>query len=180
MAREIICKDRPLIMGVLNVTPDSFYDGGKFYAPEEAIKHALKMVEERADIIDVGGESTRPFSERISPEEELKRVIPVIEGIRAKSNVVISIDTYKTKIAKEAVETGADMVNDISGLRFDKDMAKVAGELGVQVIIMHMKGTPEDMQEDPYYDDVICKKVCNKRRQYHPGPRYWFWEKGRR
>ena len=157
MAREIICKDRPLIMGVLNVTPDSFYDGGKFYAPEEAIKHALKMVEEGADIIDVGGESTRPFSERISPEEELKRAIPVIEGIRAKSNVVISIDTYKTKVAKEAVETGADMVNDISGLRFDKDMARVIGKLGVYVVVMHMKGTPKDMQEDPYYDDVITE-----------------------
>jgi dihydropteroate synthase len=157
MARVIAWKDRPLIMGVLNVTPDSFFDGGKYNTTEEAIRHALSMIDEGADIIDVGGESTRPFSESVPIEEELKRVIPVVEGIRARSDCVISIDTYKAKVAREACNAGADIVNDISGLSFDRDMAEAVCELGVLTVVMHMKGTPGNMQKDPHYEDVISE-----------------------
>lgn len=144
-------------MGILNVTPDSFYDGGKHNNEEHAIEHAMTMIEEGADIIDVGGESTRPNAEPVSLDEELKRVIPVIEKIRACSDVPISIDTYKAKVARKACEAGADIINDISGLTFDTDMAPLAGRLGTYVVIMHIKGTPKDMQKDPYYDDVVSE-----------------------
>jgi dihydropteroate synthase len=157
MARVIAWKDRPLIMGVLNVTPDSFFNGGKHNTTGEAIRHALSMIDEGADIIDVGGESTRPFSESVPIEEELKRVIPVVEGIRARSDCTISIDTYKAKVAREACNAGADIVNDISGLSFDKDMADAVCDLGVQTVVMHMKGTPGNMQKDPHYEDVISE-----------------------
>lgn len=157
MKREIAWKDRPLIMGVLNVTPDSFFDGGKFFKPEKAVRHALRMVKDGADIVDVGGESTKPYAEPISTDEELKRVIPVIEGIRARSDIIISIDTYKSKVAKEACAVGADIVNDISGLTFDKEMVNVVSKLGVYVVIMHIQGTPKDMQKNPYYEDVISE-----------------------
>ena len=155
MQRKLLCSEKPLIMGVLNVTPDSFSDGGKFLDSKTAVSRALQMVEEGADIIDVGGESTRPFSQRVSTCEELKRVIPVIEAIRANSNVVISVDTYKAEVAKEAHDAGADMINDISALVFDPDMAETAAALGMYVVMMHMKGTPEDMQTDPHYEDVL-------------------------
>ena len=144
-------------MGILNVTPDSFYDGGKHNKEEQAIEHAMTMIEEGADIIDVGGESTRPNADPVSIGEELKRVIPVIEKIRARSDVSISIDTYKAKVAHEACLAGADIINDISGLTFDTDMAPLAGRLGTYVVIMHIKGTPKDMQKDPYYEDVISE-----------------------
>lgn len=142
-------------MGVLNVTPDSFSDGGQFLDPRLAVQHALKMVEEGADIIDVGGESTRPFSGRVTADQELERVIPVIRDIRSYSDVLISIDTYKSTVAEEAYVAGADVVNDISALRFDPGMAETVGRTGMYVILMHMKGTPEDMQEEPTYQDVI-------------------------
>jgi dihydropteroate synthase len=148
-------EDRPLIMGVLNITPDSFYDGGRFYASGTAIEHALRLAEEGADIIDVGGESTRPSADATSVEEELGRVIPVIKGIRTRSNVFISIDTYKARVAQEAVDAGADMINDISGLSFDPKIGEVAAESKVPVVIMHIKGTPKEMQVNPRYDDVI-------------------------
>jgi len=157
MERVITWKDRPLIMGVLNVTPDSFFDGGKHNTTEEAIRHALLMIDEGADIIDVGGESTRPFSEPVLVEEELKRVIPVVEGIRARSDSIISIDTYKAKVAREACSAGADIVNDISGLSFDGDMADTVREFGAHTVIMHIKGTPGNMQKDPRYEDVISE-----------------------
>ena len=144
-------------MGILNVTPDSFYDGGQHNKEEQAIEHAVTMIEEGADIIDVGGESTRPNADPVSIGEELKRVIPVIEKIRARSDVSISIDTYKAKVAHEACLAGADIINDISGLTFDTDMAPLAGRLGTYVVIMHIKGTPKDMQKDPYYNDVISE-----------------------
>ena len=155
MQRKPLCSDKPLIMGVLNATPDSFSDGGRFFNSESAIEHGLHMVEEGADIIDVGGESTRPFSQRVPAQEELKRVIPVIRGIRARSDVLISVDTYKAEVAKEAHDAGADMINDISALMFDPDMAEVAAASGMYVVMMHMKGTPEDMQADPHYEDVV-------------------------
>lgn len=148
-------KHRPLIMGILNVTPDSFYDGGKFFRKEDAVRHALEMVEEGADIIDVGGESTRPFSEPTSTEEELRRVIPVIEEIRKRTDVVISIDTYKAQVARRAIEAGATMLNDISGLTFDGEMVEVAKSFQGPVVVMHIKGRPLDMQVNPCYEDVI-------------------------
>jgi len=147
-------KDKPVIMGILNVTPDSFFDGGSYYPRERAIDHALEMAEGGADIIDVGGESTRPGSEPTSLGEELDRVLPVIEGIRKRSSIPLSIDTYKAAVARAAVASGADMVNDISSLSFDEDMAGVVAASGVPVVIQHIKGTPRDMQKNPSYQDV--------------------------
>jgi len=144
-------------MGILNVTPDSFYDGGKHSREEQAMEHAMTLIEEGADIIDVGGESTRPAADPVSTDEEIKRVVPVIEKIRERSDIMISVDTYKAKVAQEAYSAGANMINDISGLTFDKDMAPLAARLGVHTVIMHIKGTPKDMQKDPHYDDVIAE-----------------------
>ncbi len=142
------------VMGILNVTPDSFHDGGRYSSEENAVERALEMEENGADIIDIGGESTRPGSERISVEEELERVIPVIRELVPKINVPISIDTYKPEVAEEAVKAGADIVNDVFGLR-KESMAEKVAELDVPVIIMHMQGKPKDMQENPEYDDVV-------------------------
>ena len=144
-----------LIMGILNMTPDSFSDGGQFKSHNKAIDHALKMVEEGANIIDIGGESTRPGSEAVQIEEELSRTIPIIEAIRLKSDCLISIDTYKSKVATAALAAGADMVNDISGLTFDHNMASLIAERNAPVIIMHIKGKPGDMQKNPNYDNLI-------------------------
>ena len=144
-----------LIMGILNMTPDSFSDGGQFKSHNKAIDHALKMVEEGANIIDIGGESTRPGAEAVQLEEELSRTIPIIESIRLKSDCLISIDTYKSKVATAALAAGADMVNDISGLTFDHNMASLVAERNVPVIIMHIKGKPGDMQKNPNYDNLI-------------------------
>ena len=144
-----------LIMGILNMTPDSFSDGGQFKSHNKAIDHALKMVEEGANIIDIGGESTRPGAEAVQLEEELSRTIPIIEAVRLKSDCLISIDTYKSKVAKAALAAGADMVNDISGLTFDHNMASLVAERNVPVIIMHIKGKPGDMQKNPNYDNLI-------------------------
>jgi len=144
-----------LIMGILNMTPDSFSDGGQFKSHDKAIDHALKMVEEGANIIDIGGESTRPGAEAVQLEEELSRTIPIIEAVRLKSDCLISIDTYKSKVAKAALAAGADMVNDISGLTFDHNMASLVAKRNVPVIIMHIKGKPGDMQKNPNYDNLI-------------------------
>jgi dihydropteroate synthase len=157
MKRELQCKKKPLIMGILNVTPDSFFDGGRFFDVDEAVKHALRMVEDGADIIDVGGESTRPYSEPVPADEEVARVLPVISRIRARSDTLISVDTYKAKTARAAHSAGADMINDISGLTFDRDMADTVSDLGAYVVIMHIKGIPGNMQEAPFYDDVISE-----------------------
>ncbi len=146
---------RTYIVGILNVTPDSFSDGGLYYRLEAALKQAERLIEAGADIIDIGGESTRPFSKPVPVEEELSRVIPVIEGIRKRFDIPISIDTYKAKVAKEALEAGAQIVNDISALRFDPQMSQVVAEYQAPVILMHMKGTPQTMQIDPSYEDVI-------------------------
>ena len=144
-----------LIMGILNVTPDSFSDGGKFKSHDQAIGHAVKMIKEGANIIDIGGESTRPGAKAVQLEEELMRIIPIIEDIRLKSDCLISIDTYKSKVAEAALDAGADMVNDISGLTFDHNMASLVAERNVPVIIMHIKGKPGDMQKNPNYDNLI-------------------------
>lgn len=147
--------ERTYIMGVLNVTPDSFSDGGRYLDPERAVERALEMQAQGADIIDVGGESTRPGSERVSADEELKRVEPVLEEICDKLSVPVSIDTYKSEVAEAAIRAGAAMINDISALRFDSGMVGVVKEYDVPVVLMHMKGTPKDMQENPHYDDVM-------------------------
>ena len=149
---------RTYIMGVLNVTPDSFSDGGKFLDAGAAAKQALEMEKEGADIIDVGGESTRPGSEPVSAEDELKRVIPVIKAIRKKSKIPISIDTYKPEVAAAAMEAGADMINDVYGLR-QNGMTECAAKFGVPVIIVHMLGKPKDMQAKPEYKDVVAESI---------------------
>lgn len=143
------------IMGILNVTPDSFSDGGEFLNPEEAVEHAMKMRDEGADIIDVGGESTRPGSDPISPQEELERVSPVLQILVDELDIPISIDTYKSEVASEALGIGVHMVNDISGLRFDAGMVAVIKEFNVPVVIMHIKGTPKNMQVNPVYEDLM-------------------------
>jgi dihydropteroate synthase len=143
------------IMGILNVTQDSFSDGGLYFDKSEAIKRAVQMVEDGADIVDIGGESTRPGSEPITIEEELRRTIPVIEVLSKEVNVPISIDTYKSEVVKKALDAGASMVNDISGLRFDPEMSKVVSAYRVPVAIMHIKGRPKDMQQNPVYEALI-------------------------
>lgn len=145
----------PLVMGILNVTPDSFSDGGKYNNSQKAIDRASKMEDEGADIIDIGGESTRPGAEQVDIEEELNRVIPVIEGVRQNSNIIISIDTYKSVVADKAISAGANIINDVSGLRFDNNMAHIASEAKVPIIVMHMLGNPQNMQNDPFYSNLM-------------------------
>lgn len=153
--RILDLSSRTHLMGVLNVTPDSFSDGGKFFKVEDAIRCGIKMAEERADIIDIGGESTQPGSDPITIEEELSRVIPVIEALSKEIDIPVSIDTYKSEVAKKALDAGAEMINDISALRFDPKMKEVVAEYQVPIVLMHIKGTPKNMQENPYYEDVI-------------------------
>ena len=142
-------------MAVLNVTPDSFSDGGKYYSKRRAIARAVEMAAEGADIIDVGGESTRPGARDISADEESARILPVIEALSKRLKIPISVDTRKAKVAEGALRAGARIVNDVSGLRYDPGMAKVAAKYGATVIVMHMKGTPRDMQKSPRYGDLI-------------------------
>jgi dihydropteroate synthase len=153
--RVLKLSSRTHLMGILNVTPDSFSDGGKFSEIEDAVRHGIKMAQEGADIIDVGGESTRPGSDPVTLEEELSRVIPVIEALSKELDIPISIDTYKSELAQKALDAGAEMINDISALRFDPRMKEIAAERRVPIVLMHIKGTPKNMQENPYYDDVI-------------------------
>ena len=143
------------IMGILNVTPVSFADGGLYLQTDKAIEHGLAMAKDGADIIDVGGESTRPYSKKLSTDEELDRVIPVIQALSQELRIPISIDTYKAEIAQEALQAGASMINDISALRFDPHMMSVAADAGVPVILMHMRGTPSNMQDKPTYNNLI-------------------------
>jgi len=153
--KKLDLSSRTHIMGILNVTPDSFSDGGRFYKFDDAVRQGMKMAEEGADILDVGGESTRPGSHPVSLEEELSRVIPVIESLTQRLDVPISIDTYKAKVAQEALNAGAQMINDISALRYDPEMKKMAAQHDVPVALMHIQGTPRTMQEHPWYEDVI-------------------------
>jgi dihydropteroate synthase len=148
---------RALIMGILNVTPDSFSDGGRFLGADAIGSQVKAMVEAGADIIDVGGESSRPFAEAVSVEEELARVLPAIRQIRNRSTIPISIDTTKAEVAAKALAAGADIINDISALRFDPEMISLVAKTEAPVIIMHMQGTPADMQLDPHYNDVITE-----------------------
>ena len=157
-----------IVMGILNVTPDSFSDGGKNFSVDDAVNHATSMVKDGADIIDVGGESTRPGAANISLEEESGRVMPVIEQLVSTVDVPLSIDTYKAKIAQKALDAGVNMVNDITALQGDKLMASAIAEYDVPVCLMHMKGNPRNMQIDPKYDDVVkdIKLFLKERAEY--------------
>lgn len=146
---------RTHIMGILNVTPDSFSDGGLYLNTDKAVERSFEIEKEGADIIDIGGESTRPGALPLSPEEELSRVVPIIEKLKSRLRIPISIDTYKAEVAREAIKAGASIINDISGLRFDPEIASVSAEYDVPVVIMHIKGTPRDMQINPVYQDLI-------------------------
>ena len=147
--------DKTYIMGILNVTPDSFSDGGLHFDRSRAVEACLRMIEDGADIIDIGGESTRPGSDPVSLEEELRRTLPVIESVASKVKVPISIDTYKANVARRALDAGASIVNDISGLMYDPEMPAVIARCSVPVVIMHIKGSPKDMQKDPSYAALI-------------------------
>ena len=148
---------RPLVMGIVNVTPDSFSDGGRHADAEAAVAHGLALVESGADLLDVGGESTRPFSDSVPAEEELRRVTEVVRRLAAESGVPVSIDTSKAVVAARAVEVGAEIINDVTGLEGDPAMLDVARETGAAVCVMHMLGTPRTMQLDPRYDDVVAE-----------------------
>jgi len=161
---QLKCKNKTLdlssrthIVGILNITPDSFSDGGKYYQSEQAIERGIQMVEEGADIIDIGAESTRPGAEPVSDDEELRRLIPILEGLLEQVDVPISIDTYKSSVAETTLKSGAHLINDISGLRFDYRMKEVIAEHQIPVIIMHIKGEPRNMQQNPHYDDLMSE-----------------------
>lgn len=147
--------NKTLIMGILNITPDSFSDGGKFLDSQVAANHAIKMIENGADMIDVGGESSRPGAKPVLIDEELKRILPVIKAIRDKSDCLISVDTYKSKVAEAALNLGADLINDISSLSFDGKMAGVISAYKVPLVLMHMQGVPQNMQLNPLYVNII-------------------------
>jgi dihydropteroate synthase len=164
--RALDLSHRGAIMGVLNVTPDSFSDGGSFVDPEWAVRQALKLVADGADIIDIGGESTRPGAEPVAADIELARVLPVIERLRSRSDVLISIDTCKASVAAAAVQAGADIINDVTGLTGDAAMTTVARDSGVGIVLMHMRGTPQTMQIDPHYDDVVAEVREFLRQQF--------------
>ncbi|MDX1966409.1 MAG: dihydropteroate synthase [Planctomycetaceae bacterium] len=149
--------ERTLVMGIVNITPDSFSDGGKFLAATAAVEHALQLENEGADLLDLGGESTRPGAEPVSELEELRRVIPVVERLAGQVRIPLSIDTTKARVAREALAAGAAIINDISGLRSDPEIADVCREFGAGVICMHMQGTPQTMQHAPTYQDVVAE-----------------------
>jgi len=155
--REFELGKRTLLMGVLNVTPDSFSDGGLYLEKEKAVAQGLRMAEEGADFIDIGGESTRPGSKPLELEEELRRIIPVIQSLTQKIDVPISIDTYKSSVARKAIEAGAEMINDISGLHFDPHLAQVAADERVPLVLMHIRGIPETMQKNVHYDSLFSE-----------------------
>jgi dihydropteroate synthase len=159
---EIRAKDRvirvdagPLIVGVLNVTPDSFFDGGKYVDRQAAVAHAVAMAKNGADLLDIGAESSRPGSLPIDEAEEMRRLIPIVKAVCEAVSIPISVDTTKASVARQALEAGAAIVNDISGLRFDRDMAAVVAETGAGLVLMHMQGTPRTMQQNPVYGDVV-------------------------
>jgi dihydropteroate synthase len=161
--RSLPYGERTLVMGVLNVTPDSFSDGGQFLSFDQAIAHAEQMIDEGADIIDIGGESTRPGSEFVPTDEELRRVIPVIEQLTAKASVPISIDTTKAPVARAALQAGAEIVNDISALRFDPSLAQEVARANAGLVLMHSRGTPKTMQQLPPVADVISEVIAGLR-----------------
>jgi dihydropteroate synthase len=148
---------RPLVMGIVNVTPDSFSDGGRHDSVEAAVAHGLKLAADGADILDVGGESTRPYSEPVAADEELRRVSEVVKRLAAEAGVPVSIDTSKASVAARAIALGAEIINDVTGLEGDAEMLRVARESGAGICAMHMRGTPQTMQIDPRYDEVVAE-----------------------
>jgi len=161
--RSLRYAERTLVMGILNVTPDSFSDGGQFLSPDRALAHAEQMIAEGADLIDVGGESTRPGSEFVSEQQEIDRVVPVIERLSSNASIPISIDTTKSSVARAALQAGAEIVNDISGLRFDAAIADEAARTGAGLVLMHSRGTPKDMQQLPPVADIMTEVVSGLR-----------------
>lgn len=158
--KEINLGEKTLIMGVLNITPDSFSDGGLYIDRDKAIKHAIELYESGADIIDIGGESTRPFAEPVSVEEEIERVVPVVEYLKNHNkNILVSVDTYKSETAKKALEAGADIINDISGLNFDENMKNVVAHYKAGLVIMHTRGNPQEMQKNTDYEDFMGEVI---------------------
>lgn len=154
---RLLLGQKTWLMGIINVTPDSFSDGGLYFNKEKAVDRGLELAEEGADIIDIGGESTRPGSDFISTEEELMRTVPVISALRKKTDVLISVDTTKSEVAEAALGEGADIINDISSFRFDPKMLSLAAQKDIPVILMHMKGTPKNMQLNPFYEDLLAE-----------------------
>lgn len=155
--RDLTRTRLPLLMGILNTTPDSFSDGGQFHAIDQAVARALQMEADGADIIDIGGESTRPGADPVTLDEELRRTIPVIRELSLKLKVPMSIDTTKAEVARQALDAGAEIVNDISGLTFDRAMMDVCRESDAGICLMHIQGTPQTMQQNPHYDDVVSE-----------------------
>lgn len=167
-SRELIIGKRPLVMGILNVTPDSFSDGGRHVDMAKAVECALKMQADGADIVDVGGESTRPYSDPVDSEDELRRVLPVLQALGSELTIPISIDTSKAAVAKAAIDAGATIINDVTGLEGDVAMAGLAASAGVGVCVMHMLGNPQTMQGNPSYEDVVgeIRQYLLDRREY--------------
>ena len=157
LSRRTLSLSRPLVMGILNVTPDSFSDGNRYFSRDAAVAKGLELEREGADIIDIGGESTRPNAPAVSLAEELERVVPVIEALAGKLSVPISIDSYKAGVARAACAAGAEIVNDVSGLFFDPEMAAAVAEADAGLVVMHTRGTPDRMQSDTHYDDLIAE-----------------------
>ncbi|HSE44199.1 MAG TPA: dihydropteroate synthase [Gemmatimonadales bacterium] len=160
LSRRTLALERPLVMGILNVTPDSFSDGNRFFSNDAAVARALELEREGADIIDIGGESTRPNAPAVSLDQELDRVVPVIEALAGKLSVPISVDTYKAEVARAACAAGAEIVNDVSGLFFDAEMAAVVAEADAGLVVMHTRGTPDRMQQDTRYHDLVAEVKC--------------------
>ncbi len=153
--RTLDCSGGPVLMGIVNVTPDSFSDGGRFAGQDDAVAHAMRLEDEGAAVLDIGGESTRPYSDPVSLDEELSRVMPVVEALAARTTVPLSIDTSKATVARQAIGAGAEIINDVTGLAGDPEMVDVALETGAGICAMHMQGTPADMQDEPQYEDVV-------------------------
>jgi dihydropteroate synthase len=151
----LVCDRRPLVMGIVNVTPDSFSDGGRCFAVEHAVQHALTLVEQGADLLDIGGESTRPYATPVPADEELRRVVPVIEQLRRRAAVPLSIDSSKAAVAREALRQGAEIINDVTALTGDPEMVPLAVQTRAGICAMHMQGTPTTMQDHPQYRDVV-------------------------
>jgi len=163
-SRTLVLGERTLVMGVLNVTPDSFSDGGEFLAWRKAVRHALRMERDGADILDIGAESTRPGSREVSTAEELRRLLPVLEGLRGRLKIPISVDTRKSSVAKIALDSGAEIINDTSGLTHDARLAQIVAGHRVPIVLMHMRGTPETMQSKPFARDVMVDVIRGLRR----------------
>ena len=163
--RTLVCGGLPLLMGIVNVTPDSFSDGRQFFDPADAVGHGLRLAEEGADLLDIGGESTRPGAAPVEWQEELRRVLPVLSGLRQKTGLPISIDTTKAVVARHALKAGAEIINDVSGLERDPAMVPLAAETGAGVCVMHAQGTPETMQVRPTYADVVAEVLEYLRRR---------------